>query len=125
MADDRLDAPAFHRNHEAIANVLVPILEGNSDHVLEIGSGTGQHAVEMARRMPTVTWWPTDLADNHLRSIAAWRAHARLPNLKEPVRLDASAADWQLEARVLPESFAVIFCANVIHISPWSVAQGL
>ncbi|MBX9841523.1 MAG: DUF938 domain-containing protein [Xanthobacteraceae bacterium] len=123
--DGRLDAPAFHRNHEAIADVLVPFLEGHTGDVLEIGSGTGQHAVALAGRMPSITWWPTDFNDNHLRSIAAWRRHANLPNLKEPIRLDASAADWQLKERGLPDSFTVMFCANVIHIAPWAVAEGL
>jgi hypothetical protein len=63
--------------------------------------------------------------DNHLRSIAAWRKHAKLPNLMEPVRLDASAPDWQMRQIGLPDSFTVIFCANVIHIAPWVVAEGL
>jgi SAM-dependent methyltransferase len=123
--DGRLDAPAFHRNREAIADVLVPFLESHAGHVLEIGSGTGQHAVDMASRMPSITWWPTDFNDSHLRSIAAWRRYANLPNLKKPIRLDASAADWQLEERGLPASVTVMFCANVIHIAPWAVAEGL
>jgi SAM-dependent methyltransferase len=124
-AGGRLDAAAFHRNHAAIAGLLVPFLQDHTGHLLEIGSGTGQHAVDMARQMPTVTWWPTDLNDSHLRSIAAWRDHSKLENLKEPVRLDASAADWQLKERGLPEWFTVMFCANVIHIAPWRVAEGL
>jgi SAM-dependent methyltransferase len=123
--DGCLDAPAFHRNREAIADALVPFLEDHTGDVLEIGSGTGQHAVDMASRMPSITWWPTDFNDNHLRSIAAWRRYANLPNLKEPVRLDARAADWRLKERGLPDSFTAIFCANVIHIAPWSVAEGL
>ena len=123
--DGRLDAAAFHRNRAAIADVLMNFLEGHTGHVLEVGSGTGQHAVDLAGQMPSITWWPTDFNDSHLRSIAAWRRHARLENLKEPVRLDASAADWQLEERGLPASFTVMFCANVIHIAPWAVAEGL
>jgi SAM-dependent methyltransferase len=123
--DGRLDAAAFHRNHAAIAEVLVPFLEGHPGDVLEIGSGTGQHAVALAGQMPSIVWWPTDFNDNHLRSIAAWRHHAKLENLKQPIRLDASAADWQLEERGLPASFTVMFCANVIHITPWAVAEGL
>ena len=123
--DGRLDAAAFHRNHAAIAPVLDAFLQGRAGDVLEIGSGTGQHAVAFASRWPAVTWWPTDLNDNHLRSIAAWRTHARLDNVKTPVRLDASANDWRLAALGLPSSFVAIFCANVIHISPWAVAEGL
>ena len=123
--DGRLDAAAFHRNHAAISSVLENLLEDHTGNVLEIGSGTGQHAVAFASRMPTISWWPTDHNDNHLRSIVAWRNHAKLDNLKAPIRLDASAADWKLEERGLPSSYTVIFCANVIHISPWVVAEGL
>jgi SAM-dependent methyltransferase len=124
-ADGRLDAAAFHRNREAIADKLVNFLADHTGDVLEIGSGTGQHAVELARQMPTVTWWPTDLNDVHLRSIEAWRVHSGVPNLKPPISLDASASDWQLAERRLPTSFTLIFCANVIHIAPWRVAEGL
>ena len=123
--DGRLDAAAFHRNHAAIWPVLEAFLRGRSGDVLEIGSGTGQHAVEFARRLPAVTWWPTDLNDNHLRSIAAWRAQAKLDNVRAPVRLDASAPDWRLSERGVPASFLAIFCANVIHIAPWAMAEGL
>jgi SAM-dependent methyltransferase len=123
--DGRLDAAAFHRNHAAIAPVLEDFLRGKSGDVLEIGSGTGQHAVAFAGRLPAITWWPTDLNDNHLRSIAAWRAHAALDNLRAPVRLDASASDWRLTSLALPTQFIAMFCSNVIHISPWAVAEGL
>jgi len=123
--DGRLDAAAFHRNHAAIAPMLEGFLKGRSGDVLEIGSGTGQHAVAFASRLPGIVWWPTDLNDNHLRSIAAWRAHAKIPDVQTPVRLDASATDWRLHEHKLPSLFAAMFCANVIHIAPWSVAEGL
>ncbi len=124
-ANGRLDAPAFHRNHEAIAPILETFLRGKTGDVLEVGSGTGQHAVAFAGKLPSVTWWPTDLNDNHLRSIAAWRTYARLANVREPARLDASATDWRLPGLGLPSPFLAIFCANVIHIAPWAVAEGL
>jgi SAM-dependent methyltransferase len=123
--DGRLDAAAFHRNRAAIAEVLVNLLASHTGHVLEIGSGTGQHAVEFARLLPGVTWWPTDIEDAHLRSTEAWRAHTGRPNVMPPVRLDAAEADWKLEDLGLPPWYTVIFCANVIHISPWRVAEGL
>lgn len=123
--DGRLDAQAFHRNHEAIAAVLESALLGQTGDVLEVGGGTGQHAVAFASRLPAVTWWPTDYNDNHLRSIEAWRVHSGPGNLRPPVRLDASASDWLLTALGLPSQFLAIYCANVIHISPWAVAQGL
>jgi SAM-dependent methyltransferase len=124
-ADGRLDAPAFHRNHDAIAPALTSFLENRTGDVLEIGSGTGQHAVAFASRLPSITWWPTDLSDSHLRSIEAWRQHEKLDNVKPPVRLDASAADWRMNQLGLPSSFTAMFCANVIHIAPWAVAEGL
>ncbi len=123
--DGRLDAAAFHRNHEAIAPVLESFLGGRTGDVLEIGSGTGQHAVAFAERWPSIMWWPTDLNDKHLRSIAAWRDHTKLGNVKAPIRLDASGPDWKLREFGLPSDFTAIFCANVIHIAPWAVAEGL
>ena len=124
-ADGRLDAPAFHRNHAPILAALKRILAGRSGDVLEIGSGTGQHAVELCRGLPDMTWWPSDHLDSHMRSIAAWRAHAKLENLQAPTQLDASAADWRLAACGLPNKFMAMFCANVVHIAPWAVTEGI
>jgi SAM-dependent methyltransferase len=121
---DKPYSASCERNREPILRVLRSCF-ADRRKVLEIGSGTGQHAVTFASELPAVTWWPTDLNDNHLRSIAAWRTHARLDNVKPPVRLDASQNDWRLAALGLPSSFIAIFCANVIHISPWAVAEGL
>src|SRR5262249_43774537 len=56
--DGRLDAPAFHRNHEPIWSAISDILTKQTGHVLELGSGTGQHVVTFARRTPQLTWWP-------------------------------------------------------------------
>jgi len=123
--DGRLDAAAFHRNYKAIAPVLRNFLGGRAANILEIGSGTGQHAVAFASQMPAITWWPTDLNDNHLRSIAAWRDHVKLDNVKPAIRLDAGAADWELSKHGLPDQFTAMFCANVIHIAPWTVTEGL
>jgi hypothetical protein len=72
-----------------------------------------------------VTWWPSDYLDSHVRSIAAWRAHAQLANVRSPTQLDASQPDWQLAERGLPQQFTAMFCANVVHIAPWSVAEGI
>lgn len=122
-ADGRLDAPPFHRTHAPIWAVLSRFLR--TGDVLEIGSGTGQHAAEFARQAPGIVWWPTDLLESHIRSIAAWRAHAELANLRAPMQLDASAADWRLVERGAPQTFTAIVCVNVIHIAPWSVAEGI
>jgi SAM-dependent methyltransferase len=124
-ADGRLDSSAFHRNHATIAAVLEAFLRGQRGDVMEIGSGTGQHAVEFSGRLPDIVWWPTDLNENHLRSIAAWRTHTNRENMRPPLRLDAGAKDWRLDALGLPSEFIAMFCANVIHIAPWAVAEGL
>ena len=123
--DGRLDAAAFHRNHEAIASVIEPALRERTGDVLEIGGGTGQHAVAFASKLPGIVWWPTDLNEKHLRSIAAWRAHTNAANVRQPVVLDASADDWKLGGLGLPSTFTAMFCANVIHIAPWAVSEGL
>ncbi|EAQ36178.1 hypothetical protein NB311A_01699 [Nitrobacter sp. Nb-311A] len=126
-SDERLDAAAFHRNHAAIWTVLEKFLSGKTGDVLEAGSGTGQHVVFFARRSPDITWWPTDLNDHHLRSIAAWTAHEKLANVRPPQRLDLSNP-WQLAEMNDchgPRALLAVFCANVIHIAPWRVAEGL
>ena len=125
--DGRLDAPAFHRNHQAILGVLRRYLTGKSGDVLEAGSGTGQHAVEFAGRFPEITWWPSDLNENHLLSIEAWRLHSRLPNIRPPRRIDVSDASWcdRMKSTKGASELLAILCANVIHIAPWPVAEGL
>jgi SAM-dependent methyltransferase len=126
-ADGRLDAAAFHRNHAPIWAVLQPFLAGQTGDVLEAGSGTGQHVVHFARHSPGITWWPSDLNEAHLKSIAAWRAHVGLPNLRPPLRIDLADPTWDAamaSAEGLPQLLA-LFCANVIHIAPWHVAEGL
>ena len=125
--DGRLDAPAFHRNHQAIRTVLQRFLAGKSGDVLEAGSGTGQHVVDFARHFPDIVWWPSDFNEQHLKSIAAWRAHAALANIRPPLRIDLSDPDWcpELHDGSGPGKLLAVFCANVIHIAPWRVAEGL
>lgn len=122
--DGRLDAAAFHRNHQAIWAVLAKFLAGKSGEVLEAGSGTGQHVVHFAREAPEIIWWPSDLNDAHLKSIAAWSAFSGSSNIHPPLRIDLTATDW-FPATDAPGKLLAIFCANVIHIAPWRVAEGL
>jgi SAM-dependent methyltransferase len=126
-ADGRLDAPAFHRNHQAILGVLQRYLTGKSGDVVEAGSGTGQHVVEFAREFPEIVWWPSDLNDRHLESIKAWRLHSQLQNIRPPRRIDLSNSAWGQEMRSAggPGELLAIFCANVVHIAPWHVTEGL
>ena len=125
--DGRLDAAAFHRNHAPIWAVLEKFLAGQSGDVLEAGSGTGQHVVHFARHTPDITWWPSDLNEAHLRSIEAWRKHSGLPNIRPPRRIDLTDPAWASAMRDGggPANLLAVFCANVIHIAPWRVAEGL
>ncbi len=125
--DGRLDAAAFHRNQAPIWAVLKKFLAGKSGDVLEAGSGTGQHVVHFARQAPAITWWPSDLNEQHLKSISAWRAHAGLANIRPPLTIDLADPAW---CRAMtdgsgPPKLTALFCANVIHIAPWRVAEGL
>jgi len=126
-SDGRLDAPAFHRNHQAIRTVLLQFLAEKSGDVVEAGSGTGQHVVDLARNIPDITWWPSDLNEQHLKSIAAWRAHSGLRNIRPPLRIDLSDPAWcpEMQDGSGPAELLAVFCANVIHIAQWRVAEGL
>ncbi len=125
--DGRLDAAAFHRNHAAIWKVLAASLQQHSGDVVEVGSGTGQHVMHFAGHAPGVTWWPSDLNEAHLRSIEAWRRYTQLPNVRSPLRIDLTDPDWcpELTNGNGPGALLAVFCANVVHIAPWPVAEGL
>jgi hypothetical protein len=123
VPDARLDAPAFHRNCMPIWAVIAPFLEGRSGHVLELGSGSGQHVIEFARRAPHIVWWPSERGEAELQSIAGWRANARLPNVQAPSCIDVAGSNWK-EASDFPALLAIV-CINVLHIAPWRVAKGL
>lgn len=126
-SDERLDAAAFHRNHEAIWAALAPFLRDKSGDVVEVGSGTGQHVVDFAARSPDIAWWPSDLNEAHLKSIAAWSAHAELDNIRAPLRIDLVDPAWcpRMHDGSGPGLLLAVFCANVVHIAPWTVAEGL
>jgi SAM-dependent methyltransferase len=116
---DAAVSPAAARNRDPIAEVLRPRLPA-AGTVLELASGSGEHAVHNARAFPQLTWRPSDFDPQALASIAAWRRAAALPNLLEPIRIDATAPEaWPLE-----RADAVV-CINMIHISPWAATVGL
>ena len=124
--DGRLDAPTFHRNHEPIWSAIAGFLKGRTGDVLELGSGTGQHVTTFARRSPRLTWWPSDIYSSHLDSIRAWRWHEGLANLRAPQRIDLTLPDWNWWAdKDAGRPLAAMLCINVLHISPWHVAQNL
>lgn len=125
LDDGRLDAPAFHRNHDAIWMAMAEFLHGKTGDVLEIGSGTGQHIVTFAQNAPDLIWWPSDIAPAHLASIAAWRDAAQLPNVRAAQRIDLMDDDWTWRGDSAADKLTAILCINVIHISPWRVAENL
>jgi len=110
-------APSYERNKDAILAVLREVLP-SSGTVLEIGSGTGQHAAYFAPRLPHLVWQPTELLEN-LPSIRAWREEANAPNLREPVELDLYARCWPVK-----RADAVV-CINTIHIVAWEAVSNL
>ena len=118
QAAQRLCAPAAERNAAPILEVLRGALPAQGT-VLEIASGTGQHAVHFASALPGLTWQPSDADARARASIAAWRAHTGLANLLEPLDLDVCREPWPIEA------VDAVVCINMIHIAPWEAARAL
>lgn len=118
VAGQRRSAPAALRNREPIAQVLGEWLP-ESGLVLEIASGTGEHAIFFAEQFPRLTWQPTDLHPEAIASITAWREAADLPNVLEPLTLDASASSWPVQHA------DALLSINMVHISPWASTLGL
>jgi cyclopropane fatty-acyl-phospholipid synthase-like methyltransferase len=116
--DGRLASPSAERNREPIAAVLSQVLP-QSGHVLEVGSGTGEHAVHFARRMPHLTWQPSEQDNDCLRSISAWVALEAHANVRQPLYLDVTDAQWAIAAA------DAVVCINMIHIAPWSATHAL
>ena len=110
-------APAAARNVEPIGDVLGRWLPA-SGLVLEIASGTGEHALAFARRFPQIEWQPTDPDPEALGSIAAW-AEEGPSNLRAPLQLDVCAAQWPVERA------DAILCVNMVHIAPVEASLGL
>ncbi len=119
MGGARLSAPAAERNAAPLREALAPLLAGRAGLVLEIGSGTGQHAADWAGAFPGLDWQPSDPDPTHLASIEAWRAEAARPNLRTPIALDVTAAWPDLGP------LAAAISLNVIHIAPWRVTEAI
>ena len=118
MSGEALFSPAAARNREPILDVLRRVLP-RSGLVLEIASGTGEHAVHFAGALPGLTWQPSDPDETARRSIEAHRDAAGLPNLRPPLALDAAAPVWPVE-----RADAVV-AINLVHIAPWAATLGL
>ncbi|MFN3878991.1 MAG: DUF938 domain-containing protein [Brevundimonas sp.] len=119
LPDGALSSPAARRNAEAILQVLRAHLPARG-RVLEIASGSGEHATAFAAALPGLDWTPSDTSEQARDSIAAWTRQLALTNLNSPLALDAAdPATW-------PQGpVDAIYCANMTHISPWSATEGL
>ena len=111
---------AADRNKRAIFDVLRQVLPARGQ-ALEIASGTGQHMAWFAAGLEHWTWQPTDALPAAIGSIASWTAKQDLPNVSPPLLLDVMASGW------LPadQRFDLIYCANMLHISPWATCAAL
>jgi hypothetical protein len=118
LTDHRRTAPHVGRNAAPIADVLRDALPTRG-LVLEIASGSGEHAVHFARAFPDLDWQPSDPDPAARRSIEAWRDASGLSNLRPPIALDASAPEWPVDRA------EAILAINMVHISPWAATEGL
>lgn len=134
LSDARQFAPATERNRGPILEVLQQVLPPDGS-ILEIASGTGEHAVFFAPRLAPRKWIPSDPNRQARASIAAWQKYAAIDNLYPPINLDARTSVWPIEQAELPEELRqlnlqqdpiiAIVNINMIHIAPWSACVGL
>jgi SAM-dependent methyltransferase len=118
MSDPRQYRPHVARNRDPILDVLRRVLPPKG-LVLEIASGSGEHLVYFAAKLPALSWQPTDPDPEALASAAAHREAAGAPNLLPPLRLDVMSERWPVERT------DVVICCNMIHIAPWAACEGL
>ncbi len=119
LPDGALTSPAARRNSNAILTVLRAHLPARGS-LLEIASGSGEHAVTFATALPGMNWTPSDPSAEARASIAAWAQQAGVANVLPALPLDAAdTSTWPTGP------FDAIFCANMTHISPWSATEGL
>lgn len=115
---DKRHAPATLRNRDAIVAVVADWLPATGT-VLEVASGSGEHAVHFAAAFPGLDWQPSDPDPAGLTSIAAYRAEVGLANIAPPIALDAAATQWPVDRA------DAVLCINMVHISPWEATLGL
>ncbi len=129
--DFRQYAPATERNRQPILEVLQRILPAKGT-VLEIASGTGEHAIFFAPRLSTHQWLPSDPDQTHQASIQAWQSYFPCDNLYPPLALDVRESVWPVEPpqtlngiSFKKNPITAIVCINMIHIAPWEACLGL
>jgi hypothetical protein len=117
-------SPASERNRQPILECLGTLLPATGS-ALEIAAGTGQHATWFAAGLPGWSWQPTDADIDALSVIAARVAGAALSNVRAPLQLDVLAPQWPTAGAAFRDPFDLIFCANMLHISPWATCSAL
>ncbi len=118
MNDPRRHAPATARNREPIFSVLERVLPP-SGLILELNSGSGEHAAYMAQRLAPRRWQPSDIDENARASIAAYVADSGTENLLHPLEIDVTKSTWPIDQA------AALISINMIHIAPWDACLGL
>lgn len=121
---EKKHAPATNRNREPILNVLKDCLPPEGT-ILEVASGTGQHAIYFIKQLPNPYWQPTDPDEMSRKSISAWWWEVQLNDILPPMDLNAQDSVWPVEQEELPQPISSVVCINMIHISPWESAIGL
>ncbi|XP_056432927.1 methyltransferase-like 26 B isoform X1 [Gadus chalcogrammus] len=120
-------SPLAERNWEDVCSVLEEALEDQSDRelfALELGSGTGQHVIHFARKIPFITWQPSDIKEEFLDSIRAYIVAAKVTNVRQPIHLDASEP-WDKWAGLTHISCDVVVAINLMQYSSFTTAQGV
>ena len=122
--DARRFAPAAARNRDAVLGVLRRVLP-DGGLILEVGSGTGEHAVHFAPHFEKSSWQPSDPDSEARASIAAWTESSGARNVLPPIDLDVRDSVWPMERDDPVPRLAAIVSLNMVHISPWAVCLGL
>ena len=117
--DARRYSPAIARNRDAILEILRQVLPAEGV-ILEVGCGSGEHAVHFAPHFPKSLWQPSDPSSDSRKSTAAWIESSGVENVRPPLDLDVRDSDWPVG-----DALAAVVSINMIHISPWSSCQGL
>ena len=115
---------AAERNRQPILHVLRQVLPARGV-ALEIASGTGQHAAFFAAGLPHWVWQPSDASADPFDSIASWCARAAVANVRAPAVLDVLVPRWPSDGAEFAHAFDAIYCANMLHIAPWSTCAAL
>ncbi|RXG62192.1 UPF0585 protein C16orf13-like protein [Armadillidium vulgare] len=127
MSNRKLFYEASERNKSPILQVLKKVVSEkfenkNPVNVLEVGSGTGQHAVYFCKEIQKLLWQPSEIHHRNIDSIKAYLEESKLPNLKSPIELDVAADTQPLE---LDHQYDMLVSVNLVHITPWKCSEGL